>query len=69
MFDFEKFENEQNFRMAMEELDKLFPQMIEMFGFVAKLRREYYNQCIAQGFTSEQALTLTLNFKIPGLNL
>ncbi|WP_339200390.1 hypothetical protein MKY24_16650 [Paenibacillus sp. FSL P2-0322] len=44
------------YEMAMENMLKVLPAMLGMYGAVAKATKAYYDELIAAGFSEAQAL-------------
>lgn len=56
------FDKPDEFAAGLELLKRQIPQIIELGRLRAQIRKGYYDSCIAQGFTPEQALTLTASY-------
>lgn len=55
----DSIENKKNFEYALESIIGMMDLMKRHQELIAELKRSFYNECLKQGFTEEQALELT----------
>ena len=58
-----EFEAGQNLRIAIENLRENFSTLLELYALTAKAKRAFFDSCVAEGFSKEEALALTRDFR------
>lgn len=58
-----EFEAVQNLRIGIESAKENFALYTELYALTAKAKRTFFNACLEEEFTKEEALALTCEFK------
>lgn len=57
-----EFEAVQNLRLGIASTKENFELYVELYALTAKAKRAFYDSCINEGFSEEQALMMACEF-------
>jgi len=56
------FDKPDEFQAAMAMIERELSNLVKLGAIRASIRKAYYDACVEQGFSEEQALHLTANY-------